>query len=99
MTQRVRRSDRAEHDLDEIFAYVAADSLSAAERLIVRLEAAEERLGEYPQLAAARDEFRLGLRIWPIGSYLILYRTSPDAVEIIRILHGARDLGEALEDL
>jgi toxin ParE1/3/4 len=36
-----------------------------------------------------------GIRVWPIGgfkNYLIFYRELSDEVEVVRVLHGARDL-------
>ena len=98
MSLRLFRSEAAEADLDEIWAHVAADSPLAAERLIHSFEAAELRLADFPELAPARDGLRPGLRMWPVGNDLILYRIAPDAVEVMRILHGARDLGEALDE-
>ena len=32
------------------------------------------------------------------GSYLLFYRVTADTVEIVRVLHGARDLGGVAED-
>ena len=32
------------------------------------------------------------LRYFTVGKYLILYRTVPDGVQIVRVIHGARDL-------
>jgi len=33
----------------------------------------------------------LGIRRRPFGNYLIFYRARPDLVEVVHILHGARD--------
>ena len=98
MTRRLRRSEAAESDLDDIWSYIAADSPAAADRVILRILAAEDRLAEFPELAAARPEMRPDLRIWPVGAYLMLYRVDRDAVEIVRIVHGARNLGQALDE-
>jgi toxin ParE1/3/4 len=98
VTRRLRRSEAAESDLDDIWSYIAADSPAAADRVILRILAAEDRLAEFPELAAARPEMRPGLRIWPVGAYLMLYRVDRDAVEIVRIVHGARNLGQALDE-
>jgi toxin ParE1/3/4 len=94
----VRRTRRAEADLVDIWIYIAADSPAAAERVIRRLEAAEGRLAQFPEMAPLREELLPGVRAWAVGEYLIFYRVDPDAVEILRILHGARDLGDLLGD-
>lgn len=41
-----------------------------------------------------------GVRSWPIrgfSGYLIFYRPTSDGIEVIRVLHGARDLDTILE--
>ena len=43
----------------------------------------------------ARDEMALGLRSFPVSryrNYLGCYRAIKDGIQIIRVLHGARDL-------
>ncbi|MDO8378345.1 type II toxin-antitoxin system RelE/ParE family toxin [Phenylobacterium sp.] len=98
MSLEVRRTHRADADLTDIWIHIAADSPSAAERVILRIEAAENRLAEFPEMAQPRDALRPGLRVWPVGDYLILYRVEPDAVVIIRIIHGARNIGDVLSE-
>jgi toxin ParE1/3/4 len=46
----------------------------------------------FPQAAPARDQFAPGLRVTFHGSYAIYYHPHPDAVVIVRVLHGARDV-------
>jgi len=53
----IRRTKAADDDLDDIFAYIAVDNLAAAERVIRRIEDAEARLAEYPDLGRTRDTF------------------------------------------
>jgi len=38
------------------------------------------------------EELAPNLRSFPIGSYLIFYRPVEDGIELIRVLHGARDI-------
>lgn len=98
MSWELRRSHRAEADLVDIWIYIATDSPAAAERVILRIEAAENQLAEFPEMAQPRDDLLPGVRAWAVGDYLIFYRIEPDAVVILRILHGARDLGDLLGD-
>lgn len=45
------------------------------------------------------DRYRdLAIRRRPFRNYLILYRVGPGQVEIVRVLHGARDLAALLAD-
>jgi toxin ParE1/3/4 len=90
----VRRTRRAEADLDEIWLHIALDNVTAADRLMEQIEAAEDRVAEFPQIGQARPEIRPDLRHWPVGAYLIFYRVDEDEVSIVRVAHGARDLPE-----
>jgi toxin ParE1/3/4 len=33
-----------------------------------------------------------GLRSFPVGNYVVFYRIVPEGIELVRVLHGARDL-------
>lgn len=82
---------QAEHDLLEIAEYIAVDDLGAADRQLHRLRDSFRRLSEFPELGTAHDDVRAGMRLLPVGSYLILYRIAREGVEIVRIVHGARE--------
>ena len=49
-------------------------------------------LASHPNLGRSRDELAEGLRSFPVGRYVIFYRAIPEGVEIVRVLHGSRDL-------
>jgi toxin ParE1/3/4 len=49
-------------------------------------------LANNPLLGPERPDVAPGLRFLVAGSYLILYRTLDTGVEIVRVLHGARDV-------
>ncbi len=51
-----------------------------------------ERPGSFP----ARDDLHPGLRAARHGRYLIFFLETADAVQIVRVLHGARDLPRIL---
>ena len=90
----VRISADAENDLDAIWLYIANDSPVNADRFLDRLVAAfTTTLSTAPLAGRTRDEFGVGLRSFPIEGYIAFYRVNKDAVEIVRIIHGARDLG------
>jgi toxin ParE1/3/4 len=46
----------------------------------------------FPLAAPAREQFAPGLRVTFHNPYAIYYRPLSDAVVIIRVLHGARDV-------
>jgi len=39
-----------------------------------------------------RDELAPGLRSLPVGNYVVFYRGREGGIEVIRVLHGARDI-------
>ena len=47
-------------------------------------------------IGRARPELRENLRSFPYGAYLILYRAIGDGVEIVRVVHAARNLDDLL---
>ena len=90
----VRISADAENDLDAIWLYIANDSPLNADRFLDRLVSTlTTTLSTAPLAGRTRDEFGVGLRSFPIESYIGFYRVNKGAVEIVRIIHGARDLG------
>jgi len=87
---RLQRTARAEEDLVEIWLYIARDNPTAADRLLDLLDDKSRMLALNPKLGAARDDIAKGVRHFPIGNYLILYRDIGDGVEIVRYVHGMR---------
>jgi toxin ParE1/3/4 len=49
-----------------------------------------------PGMGVARFDVRPNLRMFPVGNYLILYQEIEEGVEIVRVLHGARQWQELL---
>lgn len=88
----VRRSPAAREDYLEIWLYVAERSVAAADALVESFDDALKTLAGQPALGRRRDELERGLRSWPVGRYVLLYRPLPDGVELARVLHGSRDL-------
>lgn len=87
----------ADRDADEIFAFIATDNPLAGEELVQRIFAAAKRLSQFPESGRARPELGAGARTIVVGRYLLLYRVGPDSVDIMRIVHGARELSGLLE--
>jgi toxin ParE1/3/4 len=82
----------AREDLIDIWTHVAMDDPVAADRVLDRLDEAASNLIQHPEMGPARDDIRPGLRYLVSGSYLILYRILGDDIEIVRAVHGRRDL-------
>jgi len=89
-------SPRAVDDLAEIWDWIAVDDVQAADRVLADLQRTLTRIGEHPELGRARPELMPGLRSLPCGRYVVFYRARDALVEIVRILHGNRDVGALL---
>jgi len=87
-----QRTSEAENDLLSIWDYIAQDNPDAATRLLLTIDEKCALLAANPQLGPARPDITPEMRYFPVGSYLILYRIVADTVEIVRVLHGARNL-------
>jgi len=87
----------AQNDLSDIATYIARDnperSVTFIEDLLGRIETVFERPLSFP----ARSEFGAGIRSAVHGRYLILFRVSESLVEVLRVLHGTRDIDSLLE--
>jgi plasmid stabilization system protein ParE len=90
-------SPDALQDLQEVCDFIAADNLPAADRLENEFFDAFEMLAERPRMGHTRSDLtERDVRFWPVGSYLIVYRSVPPALQIIAVLHGARDVAEVI---
>ena len=78
---RIIRAPAAKADAVEIWAYIAADNPSAADRLLNRFDRVLQKLPTQPLPGKAVEEIAPHLRFIPIGSYLVFYRGMEDGVE------------------
>lgn len=90
---RCRFTDVAKADLRDIAQYIRRDNPAAARQTVKRLrEVCQSTLVMFPQGGTKRDDLATGLRAFSGGNYVI-YFTGRDPVVIVRVLHGARDVG------
>jgi len=96
MTKRVRLTEQAEDDVLEIWEYIAADNVSAADRLVDRFTETYEKLARNPGMGVKQEQYRSGLRCFPVGKYIVFYSIGDDDLIIYRVLHGSRRLEDLL---
>jgi plasmid stabilization system protein ParE len=78
---------RAIHD------YIAADSPRSASRLVDRITRKTESLARFPLIGHAVPEYDSEtVRQVLEGNYRIIHRVTPNCVEVIAVIHGAREL-------
>jgi toxin ParE1/3/4 len=91
----IQRTRQSEADVVEIILRVRQENPAAADRMLDAIDAALRMLAHHPGLGVSRQELAPALRSLPLSrypSYLIFYRPITDGIEVIRVLHGARDL-------
>ncbi len=88
-------SDKAERDLEAIADWIAQDNPERARTFAMELVKASKSIGRAPNSYPFVDKSRdLHLRRRVHESYLIFFDVGPDAVEILHIVHGARDYAQ-----
>jgi toxin ParE1/3/4 len=92
-----RVSEAAHGGLDEIWFYIAQDNPDAADRIIRTRVSRFAMLAGMPEVGRRREELSARLRSLPVGNYVIFYRPLENGVEVVRVLHGARDLPPLFE--
>lgn len=90
-------SPDALQDLQDIWDYVALDNENAADQLEDDFFSAFEKLARQPRMGHTRKDLtERDVRFWPTGSYLIVYRETTGALQIVAVLHGSRDIPEVM---
>jgi len=85
-------SAEAESDLEQIATYIADRNPEAALHFIQELREKCESLSDAPRGYPLVPRYEhLGIRRRPFGNYLIFYRVGTDLIEVVHVLHGARD--------
>jgi plasmid stabilization system protein ParE len=85
-------SAEAERDLVEIADYIALDNRGRALTFVEELRRRCDGLLDFPESHPLRPEFGRDVRAAVHGKYLILYAARRDVLQILRVIHGARDL-------
>jgi toxin ParE1/3/4 len=93
MKKKIRFSELSRADLQQIYRYIANDSPARGQKLMVEItQCCEQSIAEYPEMGRVRSEIYQDLRSLVFKRYVIFYRELDEAIEIVRILHGSRDV-------
>ncbi len=91
-------SSYALSDLFEIWDHIRQDNPDAADRVEAELLAKCESLARMPGQGHRRTDYTKGpVLFFPVYSYLIAYRPGTDPLQILAIVHGARDVRKVLK--
>jgi toxin ParE1/3/4 len=95
--KRVRRLPRAERDIAEAAAYYAYENIPLSDRFLTDVETALRQIREMPGVGSLRFSRELGIpemRTAALSSFphLIFYTERDANIDVIRVLHPARDI-------
>jgi toxin ParE1/3/4 len=89
---------RALLDLAEIWSYVAEDSVRNANAFASRIDKTFRLLARRPGIGRARAELYPDLRSFVVGTHVVFYLPLENGIDVIRVLHGARDIKAVFEE-
>jgi toxin ParE1/3/4 len=88
------QTPEARDDIAEIWLYIALtqDNQPAADQLLESINGKLILISNSPYLGQAREEVAASLRIFPVGKYILFYRPISGGIELVRVMHGTRDI-------
>lgn len=98
----VRVRPRADTEIDALADYIASDSPGAAMRFLDAVQKSLDLIGEQPGIGSRRYAhlpMLEGLRMWAVSDFekhLIFYIERPNYIDVLRVLHGSREIPAAL---
>ena len=82
-------------DLLDIALHISAENIAAADEFAHEIDDKFSLLAAQPEMGRARPELGKALRSFVVKNYIIFYDPIPEGIFVIRVLHGARDIGNA----
>jgi len=105
MSVHILRRIRAADDAEAIADYLAQNDLRTALRFLENTEETLQFLARFPSIGSPLNSERPELasmrtyRVRGFDNHLIFYYDRGNAIEVVRIIHGARDIERELNDL
>jgi toxin ParE1/3/4 len=84
-------SPEAAADIDDIWEFIAADNPDAADRMVTTIHTTLATLGDHPKLGSQGRRSRTREFVVAGSPYLLIYRISKDFLEVVHVVHGARN--------
>lgn len=92
-------TEHARHDLHAITEYLLDQAgVAIAHAVLNELHRDFALLGLFPQLAPRRPTLHKSVRIWTRHPYLIVYTDRTRPLRVLRVLHGARDVADLIDN-
>ena len=90
---KVHWTENAIQHLIAIYDYISQDSPFYAEKMVDRLTKRSQQIADFPQSGRRVPEYRNDdLREVLEGPYRLIYRIKPEQVDVVAVIHGARQL-------
>ena len=81
---------RSLQDLEKIYSFIARDKIEAARKTILSIKKAVEQLTYHPFIGKAGRKEGTRELVVARTSFIVIYWVKEEAIEILRILHGAQ---------
>ena len=89
----------AQGDLLKILEYLEGENPDAILKVVDAVDEAMQLLADHPGIGHIRPDLTAqDVRFWTVFRYLVIYRPDTNPLEIVRVLHGSRDLRRLLRD-
>ena len=85
-------SNRAKNEIKSVIFNITQENPPAATKFLKSLVDKLDTLALLPRIGVERSEYGEGVSTFPFGNYIIFYQPTDSGVDIIRFLHGARNL-------
>jgi toxin ParE1/3/4 len=95
--KQLRVTNEAKADLIDIWLYISQNNETAADTLINKITAKFDELLINPGIGRERIDIAPLVRSFPVSNYLIFYRLLNEGIEILRVIHGARNIPNLFE--
>ena len=92
------------HDLIDLATYIANNNMDVSDKFLAAAEETFKQLAQTPEIGRMREFDNPNLAdirqqaIKGFRNYLVFYRTRDADVEILRVLHGRRDIDAVLDE-
>ncbi|NET61539.1 MAG: type II toxin-antitoxin system RelE/ParE family toxin [Symploca sp. SIO2E6] len=94
---RFKLSQQAAQDIEDIWNYLAQENPQVADHILDQLRERFFLLIKFPELGRVRSDLAPAVRGFPVGNYIIFYLSLEQGIEIVRVLHGSRDLRQIFQ--
>ena len=90
----------ATEDLQQMWIYIAENAgKETANKFLIEIKKKCEAIAEFPESGRVRHEFLINLRSFPFKKYIVFYLPLENGIEVLRIIHSSRDIGQIFDEM